>query len=268
MPGRGAPLDAAPGLALAKHAMLRFREMRERMGSGGLRGLQILRLGVKSARGGFDSHAFPPILALLLGLAVALPGAARAGAFAVIGDTVAARPAFQVDSSRIAPAHPDPMVRSVPDTVIGVPQSADTSGERRLGLFDEPRFVMARSLVFPGWGQAHNRAWFKAVGVATAEWYLITSLIHDNHALTDLNAEVEAARESGDLEAENDAVERYNARLDSFVSHQWWLGAVVIYALADAYVDAHFINFKFEFEHDRALRGHTTGVRLSVEKRF
>ena len=188
---------------------------------------------------------------------------------AAIGDTVTPRPAFQVDSTRIAPAHSEaPRLTVVGDTSVTVPQAADTSGERKLGLFDEPRFVMARSLVFPGWGQAHNHAWFKAVGVATAEWYLIASLIHDNNELKNLNAEVEAARAAGDIDAENDAINRYNDRLNTFVAHQWWLGAVVIYALADAYVDAHFINFKFEFEHDRALRGHSSGVRLSVEKRF
>jgi hypothetical protein len=197
--------------------------------------------------------------------AVTAPSRAHALVFAAIGDTAAVRPAFQVDSSRIAPP---PGTPARVDTVLGVPQSADTTGERKLGLFDEPRFVMARSLVLPGWGQAHNHAWFKAVGVATAEWYLIASLIHDNKALNDLNDAVNAANESGDIDAENEAIQRYNDRLDTYVSHQWWLGAVVIYALADAYVDAHFINFKFEFEHDRALRGHTTGVRLSMEKRF
>ena len=35
--------------------------MREWIGSGGPRGLQILLSGAKTTRGGFDSHTFPPI---------------------------------------------------------------------------------------------------------------------------------------------------------------------------------------------------------------
>src|SRR6267378_4235840 len=61
--------------------------MRERLGSGGPRGLQILRSGVKSVRGGFDSHAFPPIvwgLGLVLALALAAAGAV-AGAEGALG---------------------------------------------------------------------------------------------------------------------------------------------------------------------------------------
>src|SRR5438477_790936 len=38
--------------------------LRERMGSGGPPGLQILVSGASGVRGGFDSHAFPPIFAL------------------------------------------------------------------------------------------------------------------------------------------------------------------------------------------------------------
>src|SRR5207244_11867323 len=51
--------------------------MRGRMGSGGPRGLQILRSGV-SVRGGFDSHAFPPFFATLFALALSVAGPAYA----------------------------------------------------------------------------------------------------------------------------------------------------------------------------------------------
>src|SRR5437016_375468 len=40
----------------------RESDVRERMRSGGLRGLQILVSGASGVRGGFDSHAFPPSL--------------------------------------------------------------------------------------------------------------------------------------------------------------------------------------------------------------
>ena len=53
--------------------------MRERMGSGGPRGLQILLSVADRGRGGFDSHTFPPLL-LALALLLALCGTARAQA--------------------------------------------------------------------------------------------------------------------------------------------------------------------------------------------
>src|SRR5437667_11960345 len=58
--------------------LLALVRIRERLGSGGPRGLQILRSGVESVRGGFDSHAFPPLVAR-----PQRPGVARAagGAF-------------------------------------------------------------------------------------------------------------------------------------------------------------------------------------------
>ena len=33
----------------------------------------------------------------------------------------------------------------------------------------EPRYVMLRSALIPGWGQLHNGSWFKAIGVAAGE---------------------------------------------------------------------------------------------------
>jgi len=63
--------------------------MRERMGSGGPRGLQILLSVADRGRGGFDSHTFPPfLLALALLLAFALPARAQAPADSLPGEHV------------------------------------------------------------------------------------------------------------------------------------------------------------------------------------
>ena len=135
----------------------------------------------------------------------------------------------------------------------------------RMGTLDEPRFVMLRSLLLPGWGQIHNRAWFKAAIVAGGEGWFVSDLVSDNHKLKDLDAAVAAADRAGDYDARNLAVERYNARLDHMVGREWLLGGLLVYSLIDAYVDAHFVNFQFEFEHDSAR---PSGVRLGLEKRF
>lgn len=118
---------------------------------------------------------------------------------------------------------------------------------------DQPRFVMLRSLLIPGWGQAYNRAWVKAVGVAGGEIWLASLIIDDKKALDVLIDAVHDAEAAGDGPRYDDAVNRYNARLETFVRHQWFFGAVLAYALIDAYVDAHFRNFDIEFKHDPAL---------------
>jgi hypothetical protein len=47
----------------------------------------------------------------------------------------------------------------------------------------------------------------------------------------------------------------YNTRVNAQVARLWLLGGVLVYAMVDAYVDAHFRNFKLEFEYDPALPG-------------
>jgi hypothetical protein len=118
---------------------------------------------------------------------------------------------------------------------------------------EQPRFVMLRSLLIPGWGQAYNRAWIKAVGVAGGEIWLGSIIIDDKNALEVLLAAVEDAQAANDPPRYAEAVNRYNARLDTYVRHQWFFGALLAYALIDAYVDAHFRNFDIEFKHDPAL---------------
>ncbi len=160
---------------------------------------------------------------------------------------------------------------AAPDTTHRAPAAAraDTARVRlKEKLFDEPRWVMARSLVIPGWGQFHNRAWIKAGVVAFSESYLVVRIVQDERALRDFNAQVNAARQAGDADAEQSAVDRYKTRLDRVVGREWLLAGLVTYALMDAYVDAHFVHFKFEFEHDPALPGGPPGGKIVLEKRF
>jgi Family of unknown function (DUF5683) len=231
------------------------------MGPGGPRGLQILRLGAFRVRGGFDSHTFPPLLALALALAPgAVPGAN--------GDAhaQAAEPFVVVDSVVVADSSGVVTTGTPPSPRGGVRRPEEPSG-----ILSEPRWVMMRSLVFPGWGQAYNGQWVKAALVAGTEGYLILRIIDDQRDLDDLEAAAEAARAAADEEAEDLAVSAYNDRLDAFVRRQWFLGAVIVYALVDAYVDAHFRNFDVDFENDPALPGGTPGGpggRLSLRWRF
>ena len=133
---------------------------------------------------------------------------------------------------------------------------------------DQPRCVMMRSLLVPGWGQLHNSAWIKAAAVAGGEFWLLASLSTANRDLDQLQLAVDDARASGDAAAQNAATLAYNDKLDHFVSLQWLLGGVVAYALLDAYVDAHFRNFKVEFERDPAPPGDASPARLRLDLRW
>lgn len=184
--------------------------MRERMGSGGPRGLQILLPGAFGVRGGFDSHAFPPLLLVL--------------AFSLVVPSVAGAASARRDST-----------------------------QHRRAWHEQPRVVMARSLLVPGWGQFHNHAWFKAAAVAAGEGVLVSRVVQDQADLRDWRARVDEATQAEDAEGYAKAASEYNATLDRLVGHQWLLGGVIAYALVDAYVDAHFRDFDIEFRTDPAL---------------
>jgi hypothetical protein len=156
-----------------------------------------------------------------------------------------------------------------------VPAPPDTA--RRLhhtrprSKYDAPVWVMMRSLVVPGWGQAHNHAWIKAVAVATGEGLLISRLVQDNQALSGLQQDIDAALSAGDEVAYDAEVGAYNARLDVSNRRKWYLGAVLAYSLLDAYVDAHFVDFGVEFSgSDPAVPGGAPdlGAKLKVRWHF
>jgi len=158
---------------------------------------------------------------------------------------------------RAAPAAATP-----PDSVRLVGR---TFGFKPPGRFESPRWVMIRSILVPGWGQLHNGSWLKALAVAAGEGALGYNMIKDLDELDRLSAQVHAARVANDAEAELTAVAAYNDRQSALVGRQWLLGGVLVYAMVDAYVDAHFRHFDFEFKHDPAL---PEGVPVRPEARL
>ena len=238
--------------------------------------------GAFGVRGGFDSHTFPPRSSRA---AAALCRLARsAGAAVLIAAACASAPRAQdaVD--------PPSSAGSRVEVVGARPSAAKGDTLRKRPWHEQPRFVMARSLVVPGWGQAHNHAWLKAVLVAGAEGYLGVRVVEDQRALDGLLGDIDGVRiqradttlslvERTRLEGvENDLVNRYNTRLDQRLGRQWLLGAALAYALVDAFVDANFRGFDVEFKHDPALpggpaslpggSGGEVGVRLLLRRHF
>ena len=240
------------------------------MGSGGLRGLQILRSGACSVRGGFDSHAFPPFAwALALTLSAALLALAPAAARAQTQNQIPTRATR--DSIRVVTP---PSVAGVVDTVTEA--APDTARAKRtappqLTGFDKPVWVMTRSLVFPGWGQIHNGAWWKAGIIGGGESVLIYRLIDDRNVLNDLSAQIDAARANNDPVTEAALVAEYNDRSNKHVARQWWLGALVAYSMLDAYIDAHFKHFRVDFKDDPTVPPDdrkAAGLKISWQERF
>jgi hypothetical protein len=71
-------------------------------------------------------------------------------------------------------------------------------------------------------------------------------------------------------EVYNSVVGAYNTLLDISINRRWLAAGVVIYALLDAYVDAHFRSFDVDFRFDPALPGggKVPGARLRLGWRF
>ena len=223
------------------------------------------------------------VVAALLALLALSPRSAFAQI--VTPDTVRSLPPKTLptaeDSAAVAPSN----IRVVgPGARVATPDTA-----RKRPWHDQPRFVMARSLIIPGWGQLHNRSWLKAGLVAAAETWLGVRIVKDTRRLDDLLTQIEPLQAIYDVHPDslkpgqgqllNALVNEYNALLDQRLGRQWFLGGVLAYALVDAYVDAHFRGFDIEFQNDPALppgsrpvtpadRGTRFGLRVSLRREF
>ncbi len=89
-----------------------------------------------------------------------------------------------------------------------------------------PTGAMLRSLAVPGWGQWYNGKKFKAVLAAGGEIGLVADAIWLNQLA---------------VRAGNEYDRMYYKDNRSLAI--WWLAAVILYSMADAYVDAHLYHF-------------------------
>ena len=194
--------------------------MRERMGSGGPRGLQILLSVADRGRGGFDSHTFPPLAcALALVLALAWGPAAFAQAPA--------------DSAR---------------------------GERWRPWHERPTWIMARSAIVPGWGQLKNRRPLKAALALGLEGFAGVRVVRAWKDVDDASAREDRALRAGDAVAAAEARADYDRAYNRRATAGWILGAAVALSMLDAYVDAHLIQFDADFGPDPSLPDDASGA--------
>jgi hypothetical protein len=149
--------------------------------------------------------------------------------------------------------------------VVGDPLASGPDAPRP--WYQQPGWIGARSLVIPGWGQASNGAWIKAGIVAATETWMILKVIDDSQEVQDLKDQI-ANTPEGSAERD-DLLFIYDQKIDEMTSHRWWLGGIVLVAVVDAYVDAHFRGFKAKFDRDPALEGEgKKSERVSVYYRW
>jgi hypothetical protein len=134
-----------------------------------------------------------------------------------------------------------------PDTTAAAGEVPDSTLATRGGL-NSPTAVMARSLIFPGWGQAKNHAWLKAIVVAGVEGAFLERIAYENR-MADRYAALANAYATDDPRrvAFDQGIERHRHHRRDFT---WWTGLWVFLAMGDAYTDAHLRHFDVRLQED------------------
>ncbi|MBN1542360.1 hypothetical protein JW992_09465 [candidate division KSB1 bacterium] len=110
--------------------------------------------------------------------------------------------------------------------IFSAPAAAQTAADSAAAITKSPSGAMMRSLVLPGGGQFYNDKWLKGLAIAAAEIGCIANAVVQNQYA--VREEIPYYRE----------IYRDRRNL-SF----WWLAGIILYSMADAYVDAHLYNF-------------------------
>jgi hypothetical protein len=112
--------------------------------------------------------------------------------------------------------------------------------------FDTPTWVMVRSALFPGWGQAKNGAWLKALLVAGIESAFLERLYYEDRMTGIYRARAAATP----VISEEHAI--WDAKTRRHIGHRrdftWWTGLLIAVSITDAYVDAQLRGFDVRLE--------------------
>lgn len=142
------------------------------------------------------------------------------------------------------------------------------------GRFDAPTWVMFRSLAFPGWGQAKNGTWLKALIVAGIEVAFIERLVYENRMVHEYRDKAAACPPESDEKADyyRQKQERHESHRRDFI---WWTSLFVLLSMGDAYVDAHLRAFDVRLqaepevgEGDGDGESAALSLRISLALRF
>jgi hypothetical protein len=138
------------------------------------------------------------------------------------------KPDTVLTDSLQTPAKTDPVIVQGADTSS---LAADTSVSGKKSNLRSPTGALLRSLAIPGWGQAYNKKYFKAIIVAGGQGVLLGSAIAEWKRASD---------------AKNDTSLSSFQRLEDYRLHTnnrnmllWLYAAATVVSILDAYVDAH-----------------------------
>ncbi len=109
----------------------------------------------------------------------------------------------------------------------GQPLIAQAVGEDSSRTARNPRKALMSSIIIGG-GQAYNRAWIKMIGVIAAEIYVVDQFQLNRDNVSNYNDSMPLPRH------------RY---LEKRNKYAWWVIGTYLFAMADAYVDAHLDSF-------------------------
>jgi hypothetical protein len=159
-------------------------------------------------------------------------------------DSAATRPrAGSLDSTRVRP------VRVVGSRVPGVLPKAPAIW-----------WVTVRSGILPGWGQLANGKPLKAILLGGIYGYFAAGALAAESDRKSAREKLAGGTDATLVAAVNSAVERRNGKM-------WMMGATMLYAMLDAYVDAHF--FKYDDEWRVGLvPGPDEGPALALTRTF
>jgi len=106
------------------------------------------------------------------------------------------------------------------------PVSAQAQADSSRAAAPSPARAMAYSFFIPGGGQFYNGKYLKGLIIASAELGCVANAVIQNQYLKD----------------EKNPYNREIYRDRRNLSY-WWLAGIILYSMADAYVDAHLFNF-------------------------
>ena len=118
-------------------------------------------------------------------------------------------------------------------------------------------WTTVRSGILPGWGQLANGKPVKAILLAGVYTGLAVSAYGIEQDRKDLKKELGDSNDPVLVAKINDAVDRRNSRM-------WFMGATALFAMLDAYVDAHFLGY----EEQWTGRVGPDNVALAVRVKF
>jgi len=131
-----------------------------------------------------------------------------------------------------------------PKADTSISQAAATEGTVEGRPVEPPYRVILRSLLYPGWGQLYNGKYLKALVVFATESTLLSMIYTESRQASRAYADHLATPNPIVAERLYAEYERHFNRRDSLI---WWTAGLVLFSLADAYVDSHLITFDEEF---------------------